>query len=94
MAQVSIDVRPVEEYEAAPIPGAVSVPLDQIPAFAKTAPKRRTIVAYCRGPYCVYSLQAVAVLRKRGIAAMRLEDGVSEWRSAGLPVQRVERNAP
>jgi rhodanese-related sulfurtransferase len=89
-----IDVRPVEEYEAAHIPGAVSVPLDQIGAFAKTVPKRRTIVAYCRGPYCVLSLQAVALLRKRGIAAMRSEDGISEWRAAGLALERVERHAP
>jgi rhodanese-related sulfurtransferase len=87
-----IDVRPVEEYEAAHIAGAVSVPLDQIAAFAKTAPKRRTIVAYCRGPYCVYALQAVAALRKRGITAARFEEGVSEWRSAGLPIERVERS--
>jgi rhodanese-related sulfurtransferase/DNA-binding transcriptional ArsR family regulator len=89
-----IDVRPVEEYEAAHIPGAVSVPLDQISAFAKTVPKRRTIVAYCRGPYCVLSLQAVAALRKRGYTVMRSEDGISEWRAAGLPLERVERHAP
>lgn len=89
-----IDVRPVEEYEAAHIPGAVSVPLDQISTFAKTVPKRRTIVAYCRGPYCVLSLQAVAALRKRGYTVMRSEDGISEWRAAGLPLERVERRAP
>jgi len=89
-----IDVRPVEEYEAAHIPGAVSVPLDQISTFAKTVPKRRTIVAYCRGPYCVLSLQAVAALRKRGYTVMRSEDGISEWRAAGLPLERVERHAP
>lgn len=83
-----IDVRPVEEYEAAHIPGAVSVPLDQIASFAKTAPKRRTIVAYCRGPYCVLSLQAVAALRKRGLSAVRTEDGISEWRAAGLPLEQ------
>ncbi len=89
-----IDVRPAEEYDAAHIPGAVSVPLDQIAAFAKTAAKRRTIVAYCRGPYCVLSLQAVAALRKRGLTAMRVEDGISEWRAAGLPLERGERAAP
>lgn len=88
-----IDVRPAEEYEAAHIAGAVSVPLDQLAAFAKNVPKRRTIVAYCRGPYCVLSLQAVATLRKRGIEAMRSEDGISEWRSAGLPLERIERRA-
>ena len=89
-----IDVRPVEEYEAAHIPGAVSVPLDQIAAFAKTAAKRRTIVAYCRGPYCVLSLQAVSALRKRGLTVMRSEDGVTEWRAAGLPLEHAERAAP
>lgn len=89
-----IDVRPVEEYEAAHIPGAVSVPLDQIAAFAKTASKRRTIVAYCRGPYCVLSLQAAYALRKRGLTVMRSEDGVSEWRAAGLRLERTERTAP
>jgi rhodanese-related sulfurtransferase/DNA-binding transcriptional ArsR family regulator len=89
-----IDVRPAEEYEAAHIPGAVSVPLDKISAFAKTAAKRKAIVAYCRGPYCVLSLQAVAALRKRGLNAMHAKDGISEWRTAGLPVERGERAAP
>jgi rhodanese-related sulfurtransferase len=91
---VLIDVRPPEEYEQAHISGAVSVPLDRIPAFAKAAPKRRLIVAYCRGPYCVYALDAVAALRKRGIKAHRLEDGVSEWRAAGLPVESTARTIP
>jgi rhodanese-related sulfurtransferase len=70
------------------------VPLDQIAAFAKTAAKRRTIVAYCRGPYCVLSLQAVSALRKRGLTVMRSEDGVTEWRAAGLPLEHAERAAP
>jgi rhodanese-related sulfurtransferase len=83
-----IDVRPTDEYEAAHIAGAVSVPLDEVTAFAKTVPKGRSVVAYCRGPYCVLSVQAVSTLRKRGIAARRLEDGVSEWRTAHLPVER------
>lgn len=83
-----IDVRPAEEYDAAHIPGAVSVPLDRIAAFARTARRRRTVVAYCRGPYCVYALEACAALRRRGIAATRFEDGISEWRAAGLPIER------
>jgi rhodanese-related sulfurtransferase len=83
-----IDVRPFEEYQAGHIAGAVSVPLARITAFAKTVPKGRSIVAYCRGPYCVLSVQAVTALRKRNITALRLEDGVSEWRAAGLPVER------
>jgi rhodanese-related sulfurtransferase/predicted transcriptional regulator len=83
-----IDVRPVEEYQAAHIAGAVSVPLARIAAFARTVPRGRSVVAYCRGPYCVLSVQAVAALRKRGITALRLDDGVSEWRAAGLPIER------
>ena len=81
-----IDVRPAEEYEQAHIAGAISVPLDELPTWARTAPKKRQVVAYCRGPYCVYALQAVATLRKRGIDAARAEDGVSEWRAAGHPI--------
>ena len=81
-----IDVRPAEEYQQAHIDGAISVPLDELPRWARTAPKKRQIVAYCRGPYCVYALQAVEALRKRGIEAVRAEDGVSEWRAAGLPI--------
>jgi rhodanese-related sulfurtransferase len=83
-----IDVRPAEEYEQAHIAGAVSVPLDELPRWARTAPKKQQVVAYCRGPYCVYALQAVEALRKKGIDAVRAEDGVSEWRAAGLPVSR------
>jgi rhodanese-related sulfurtransferase/DNA-binding transcriptional ArsR family regulator len=82
-----IDVRPAEEYEQAHIAGAVSVPLDQLPAFIEATPRRRQVVAYCRGPYCVYALQAVASLRKRGIRAVRSDAGVSEWRAAGLPIE-------
>jgi rhodanese-related sulfurtransferase/DNA-binding MarR family transcriptional regulator len=82
-----IDVRPVEEFEQGHIEGAVSVPLDQVKEWAKTAPRRRQVVAYCRGPYCVYALKALAELRKRGITGLRSEDGVAEWRAAGLPVE-------
>jgi rhodanese-related sulfurtransferase len=83
---VLIDVRPRAEYEAQHIEGAVSVPLDELDAFARAAPRRKRVVAYCRGPYCVYALQAVKRLRKRGLDAIRLEDGVPEWRAAGLSV--------
>jgi rhodanese-related sulfurtransferase len=82
-----IDVRPREEYEQAHLPGAISVPLEQIGAWAKRAPRNKKIVAYCRGPYCVYAIQAVAALRRRGIAALRSEDGVVEWRAAGHPLE-------
>jgi rhodanese-related sulfurtransferase len=82
-----IDVRPAEEFAQGHIAGAVSVPVDEVAAFAKQAPKDRKVVAYCRGPYCVYALQAVELLRKRGIDASRSEDGVAEWRAAGLPIE-------
>jgi ArsR family transcriptional regulator len=82
-----LDVRPAEEFEQGHIAGAISVPLDRLPGYVKRAPRRGLIVAYCRGPYCVYALQAVATLRERGLQAMRFEDGVSEWRAAGLPIE-------
>jgi len=85
---VVIDVRPVEEFEQGHIAGAVSVPLDDLTSWARDeAPKRKQIVAYCRGPYCVYAVRAVAELTKRGLRAMRSKDGVAEWRAAGLPVE-------
>jgi len=83
-----IDVRPSEEYEQAHLPGAISVPIDQVKHWARTAPRKNQVVAYCRGPYCVYALKAVAELRKRGIDATRSEDGVVEWRAAGLGLER------
>lgn len=84
---VVIDVRPREEFEHGHIAGAVSVPLAEIKSWARGAPKRKQIVAYCRGPYCVYALQAVTELQKRGLRAVRAEDGVAEWRAAGLPIE-------
>lgn len=88
-----IDVRPREEFEQAHLPGAVSVPLDELASWAKTAPRKNKVVAYCRGPYCVYAIKAVAELRKRGIAAERSEDGVVEWRAAGLALETQPRRA-
>ncbi|HSD89827.1 MAG TPA: rhodanese-like domain-containing protein, partial [Kofleriaceae bacterium] len=84
---VVIDVRPREEFEQGHIAGAVSVPLKDLKTWARDAPKRKQIVAYCRGPYCVYASQAVAELQKRGLRAMRVDDGVPEWRAAGLPIE-------
>jgi rhodanese-related sulfurtransferase len=84
---VLIDVRPVEEFEQGHIVGAVSVPITEIKSWARDhAPRRKQIVAYCRGPYCVYARQAVAELRKQGRRAMPLGDGVAEWRTAGYQV--------
>ncbi len=81
-----IDVRPTEEYDQAHIDGAVSVPLGELPKWARTAPKPQQVVAYCRGPYCVYADDAVRQLRRRGYRARRLEDGFPEWKRAGLPI--------
>jgi len=81
-----LDVRPPEEYEAGHIRGAVSVPLNDLKRRLAKLPKRKEIVAYCRGPYCVLSVHAVELLRSRGFRARRLADGFPEWRGAGLPV--------
>lgn len=85
-----LDVRPVEEYQAAHISGAVSVPLKELQTRLSSLPRDREIVAYCRGPYCVLAPEAVKLLRARGYRAEVLEDGVSEWRARGLPVAEGE----
>jgi rhodanese-related sulfurtransferase/DNA-binding transcriptional ArsR family regulator len=82
-----IDVRPREEYAAAHLPGAVSMPLGELPKRLKELQKRREIVAYCRGPYCVMALDAVDLLRRKGFRASRLEHGVTEWRARGWRVE-------
>jgi rhodanese-related sulfurtransferase len=81
-----LDVRPKEEYMTGHIPGAVSIPLCELQRRLKELPRHREIVAYCRGPYCVLAIKAVAMLRKKGFRAIRLEDGVPDWRARGLPV--------
>src|SRR6266511_3974508 len=83
---VILDVRPTEEFVAGHIPGALSIPLDQLEAALARLPKRARIVAYCRGPYCVLAPQVVQRLRAKGFTARRLVDGMPEWRLAGLPV--------
>lgn len=82
-----IDVRPPEEYEQGHIAGALNIPLDMLKTRLGELPRDREIVAYCRGPWCVLSFEAVARLRKAGIEARRLKDGLPEWRQAGLPVE-------
>jgi rhodanese-related sulfurtransferase len=82
-----IDVRPREEYVAAHIPGAISVPLADLGKRLGTLQKRRDIVAYCRGPYCVMALDAVDLLKRKGFRAHRLEHGVPEWRAQGWRVE-------
>jgi rhodanese-related sulfurtransferase len=84
---VVLDVRPPEEYAAGHLPGALSVPLAELKAKLDSLPKRKAIVAYCRGPYCVYALEAVRLLRKKGLRASRLDEGVVEWRARGLPLE-------
>ena len=84
---VVLDVRPEEEYRAGHIPGARSVPVDALEAALQTLPRDREMVAYCRGPYCVFSDEAVAFLRSRGYRARRLQQGLPDWRAAGMPVE-------
>jgi rhodanese-related sulfurtransferase len=81
-----IDVRPEVEFVAGHIAGARSVPIGELREQLKALPKGAEVVAYCRGPYCVYADDAVRELRRRGFAAHRLVDGFPEWRRAGLPV--------
>jgi rhodanese-related sulfurtransferase/DNA-binding HxlR family transcriptional regulator len=84
---VVLDVRPEPEYKAGHIPGAQSVPVDALASLAPKLPRRRQIVAYCRGPYCVYADDAVRLLQARGLKARRLDVGFPEWRRAGMPVE-------
>jgi len=84
---VVLDVRPEPEYRAGHIPGARSVPLDALASLSPKLPRRKQIVAYCRGPYCVYAHDAVRLLRARGLNASRLDVGFPEWRRAGMPVE-------
>jgi len=84
-----LDVRPPEEYAAGHLPGAVNIPIDELAKRLRELPRRKEVVAYCRGPYCLMSYDAVSLLRKKGIKARRLEAGLPEWRLAGLPVERA-----
>jgi rhodanese-related sulfurtransferase len=84
---VVLDVRPEPEFKAGHIPGAQSVPVDALASLAPKLPRRREIVAYCRGPDCVYADDAVRRLQGRGFKARRLDVGFPEWRRAGLPVE-------
>jgi len=84
---VILDVRPEAEFRAGHIAGARSAPLQLLDGLLLTLPRRPEIVAYCRGPYCVYADDAVRLLRSRGLKARRLDVGFPEWRRAGLPVE-------
>jgi rhodanese-related sulfurtransferase/DNA-binding transcriptional ArsR family regulator len=84
-----LDARPREEYEAAHLPGAVSAPLEALRSKKFALPRARRYVVYCRGPYCVFADEAVALLRRRGLHATRLALGPAEWVAAGGEVDRV-----
>lgn len=81
-----IDVRPEEEYRAGHIPGALAIPVAHLKRRLPEIPKNRDVVAYCRGPYCVYSVEAISILRKHGYRARRASEGLPDWRASGLPV--------
>lgn len=85
-AVVALDVRPPEEYRAGHIPGALSVPLEELEQRLARLAKNKTIVAYCRGPYCVLAIEVVELLWRKGFKALRLEDSVQDWRRRGFRV--------
>jgi len=82
-----LDVRPEDEFALGHLPGALNIPLAALEQRLAELPTGREVVAYCRGPYCVLSFEAVAALRARGYPVHRLEDGYPEWKAAGLPVE-------
>jgi rhodanese-related sulfurtransferase/biotin operon repressor len=82
-----LDVRPPEEFAAGHVPGAINIPVHELEKRLKDLPRRKELVAYCRGPYCLMSYEAVSILRKKGLKARRLEAGLPEWRAAGLPIE-------
>jgi rhodanese-related sulfurtransferase len=90
---IVLDVRPLAEYAAGHLKGALSMPHDEVKRRFQELPKNRRVVAYCRGPYCVYAAEAVRVLRARGLDAVRIEDGVPEWRALGLPIETLVAGA-
>lgn len=85
---VVLDVRPPEEFAAGHVPNAVNIPICELEKRLGELPKRKEVIAYCRGPYCLMSYDAVQLLRRKGLKARRLKDGMPEWRQAGLPVER------
>jgi len=84
-----LDVRPEDEFNIGHVPGALNIPLAQLERRLAELPANHEIVAYCRGPWCVLSFEAVAMLRNRGYQVRRLEDGFPEWKLAGLPVSQI-----
>lgn len=82
-----VDVRPSDEFARGHIAGSINIPIDELGKRLKALAKNREVIAYCRGPYCVYSLDAVIKLRRNGFQVRRLEDGFPEWKAAGFPVE-------
>ena len=89
-----LDVRPEAEFEKGHITNAISIPIDQLPDRLKELPKRNEIIAYCRGPFCAFADEAVAILSKAGYKATRLEEGFPDWQLVGLPVETDQILAP
>ncbi len=85
-----LDVRPEDEYAAGHVSKAINIPLRELTRRLRQIPKKREVVAYCRGPYCVLAFEAVAILRGRGFKVRRLEDGYPEWKAAGLPTDQTQ----
>lgn len=88
-----LDVRPEDEFALAHVPGAVNIPLKELEARTAEIDPAKDIIAYCRGAYCVYSYEAVAKLRAKGFRIRRLEDGLPEWKAAGLPVESASKES-
>lgn len=82
-----LDVRPKEEYDVGHVPGAVNIPIEELAKRLRELPKGSEVIAYCRGPYCLMSFEAVQLMRRKGLRARRMLDGMPEWRIAGLPVE-------
>ncbi|HUP44721.1 MAG TPA: metalloregulator ArsR/SmtB family transcription factor, partial [Thermoanaerobaculia bacterium] len=89
-----LDVRPPDEYQAGHIPGAISMPPDELPQRLGEIPRHRPVIAYCRGPFCVYAVEAVATLRRHGYEAWRMESGIPDWRLAGHPIVSQASHQP
>ena len=87
-----LDVRPPEEFATSHLPGAINIPVRELEKRLKELPKGKEVIAYCRGPYCLMSYDAVALLRKKGWRARRLEAGLPEWRLAGFPLEHASRS--
>jgi rhodanese-related sulfurtransferase/DNA-binding transcriptional ArsR family regulator len=90
---IVLDVRPADEFENGHLPSAVNIPLAELERRLAEIPPESEVVAYCRGPYCVLSFEAVATLRARGFRVRRLEEGFPEWKAAGLPVETLAHPA-